>query len=238
MAVVAVTTATICERWDIELPDPTPGEPWFLDWALRSPKQAGIHLTAGLLAYRSLAPIKVKSAREYFGGIGAQALMIDEIWQPNNHTVLDYSASAVKHLDSLRLNAYQADSYLPENTARADLVGLDFGDLTIWKMVEGPRADLLDRVFLLEPKAVVLTDVAGPYLHLHRERYETVLGKGTCVDYPSYLEALARYIDERWGYALVAGFYHRWSTVMSLTPGAEHGSFKPTPSSPVGLVLS
>ena len=45
--------ARILEAWDMELPDPIEGEQWFLDWVLRAPKQAGIHLTAGWWASRS-----------------------------------------------------------------------------------------------------------------------------------------------------------------------------------------
>jgi hypothetical protein len=227
----------ICEQWSMELPEPVPGDPWFVDWALRSPKQAGQHLTAGFHAYTEIKDIQVETAVEYFGGIGAQALMIESIFAPKQHLVMDWSIEATAHLKNLGLNALQADSYRPRNTVKADLVGLDFGDLTVWKTRQGDHAELLDRVFLLEPKAVVLTDVAGPHLHLHRERYEALLGSGSCVDYPTYLQAFADLIAERWGYELQAGFYHRWSTVMALVPQRTTGKFEPTPATPVGLEL-
>lgn len=230
---------TICERWTQYVEPPT--EKWFLDYVVRAPRDSGIHLAAGWHAYRALAGLglQAESAVEYFGGMGAQSLMIQELFKPSRHWVYDYSREAVEHVLAQveGVLAEQADSYHPAAYAAADLVGLDFGDLTVWKTREGEQhRDLLDRVFLLgEPKGVVLTDVACRYLHLHRERYETLLGAGTCASYPAYLEALADRLEELYGYVMVAGFYHRWSTVMALVPGGRRGSFVPTPDLPVGL---
>lgn len=218
---------------------PPPTESWFLDWVLRAPKDSGIHLTAGLHACQSLDGISVHSAVEYFGGIGAQSLMIQEMFAPYTHIVMDYSDEAVEHLYCQGFDARQADSYDLASYQQADLVGLDFGDLTVWKTREGEKhRDLLDRVFAGQPKGVVLTDVACRYLHLHRERYETLLGAGTCASYPSYLDALADRLEVLYGYVMVGGFYHRWSTVMALAPEGKRGSFSPTPASPVGLQVS
>lgn len=239
-----MTTARILERWDLEhLPKPDPKDSWFLDWALRSPHGASEHLTAGWHAYQSLRDLNISfdSAREYFGGLGGQALMIEEMFRPRRHLVSDISPRAanwLKHVSDRSFLVEQSDAYAPFNTTPADLVGLDFGDLTVWKTRSGqPHAKLLNRVFALEPKAVILTDVAGPHLHLHRDRYEILVGD--CSDYPSYLEGFAAMVEERWGYSLVAGFYHRWSTVMALVPvgAAPCGNFYPTPATPVGLEL-
>lgn len=228
---------TICERWTVYVPPPT--ESWFLDWVLRAPKDSGIHLTAGLCAYRALAGLEFRSVVEYFGGMGAQSLMIRDLFDPIDHYVFDCSAEAVKHIQDQidGVTAKEADSYTQH--VPADLVGLDFGDLTVWKTREGEKhRDLLDRVFAGHPEGVVLTDVACRYLHLHRERYETLLGDGSCSSYPAYLEALADRLEALYGYVMVGGFYHRWSTVMALAPEGKRAPFLPTPSSPVGLQVS
>lgn len=237
---------TICERWTQYVPEPK--EEWFLDWVLRAPKDAGIHLTAGLKCYQALADyieIDEPTAVEYFGGMGAQSLMIQELFGPvDGHTVYDYSQEAVDHIKAQvdGVVAVQADSYDPVNYVPADIVGLDFGDLTAWKTRDGEKhRQLLDRVFAGKPHGVVLTDVACRYLHLHRERYETLLGAGTCHSYPAYLDALAHRLEELYGYRMIAGYWHRWSTVMTLVPvgsWTRHGSFRPTPSSPVGLKVT
>lgn len=234
---------TICEQWTQEVSEPT--EKWFLDYVLRSPKNAGIHLTAGWCAYSSLQPASFSSVVEYFGGMGSQTMMIESMFMPDLHRVLDNSAEAVSHIKRQRGHrAYvvQADSYDPRWGAPADLVGLDFGDLTAWRTRTGEKhRALLDRVFAGEPRGVVITDVACRYLHLQRSRYETLLGQGTCETYEGYLDALSARLSALYGYTMVGGFYHRWSTVMAFAPagwGVHSAGFIPTPASPVGLTVS
>lgn len=233
------TIAYILERYTMKLEHTT--EPWFADWVLRSPKEAGIHLTAGWLALNSIKDLDITSAREYFGGIGAQALMIEELFSPETHMALEFSEQAVDHMRrELPAHIYvgHADSYDPSSCSPADLVALDFGDLTVWKTREGQKhRELLDRVFAHHPKAVLLTDISCRYLHLHRERYETLLGPGTCDTYEHYLYALIGRLEELYGYTLRAGFSHRWSTVMALVPEGQRGRIVDTPMSPVGIEL-
>lgn len=252
-----LVVAHVLERWAMKVQRPDPdGTMWFLDWVLRSPKEAGKHLTAGWHAYSSLLevlrPTDVAFVREYFGGMGVQSLVIRKLFGQANHTVMDYSWDAVRHLEDILppyqgFDVRQADAYDPRSDPDysgcedPDIVGLDFGDLTVWRTREGERhRKLLDRVFTLEPKAVVLTDIACRYLHLHRERYETLLGSGTCESYPSYLEALLGRLDALYGYRLVRGYYDRWSAVMALAPyeaGPVPNQLLPTPDSPVGIEL-
>lgn len=244
-------TATICNNWELELPEPTE-ESWFLDWVLRSPTQAGKHLTSSWIAYQSLAnlyqPEEINSAREYFGGMGAHALMIQELWSPEYHYVLENSSDAVDHLEKTLppgIVAAHSDSYKPANTQAADIVALDFGDLTVWKAQEGkPHGDLLERVFMLEPKAVVMTDIAARYLHLQKKSYEPLLGEGSCESYEIYLEAFYRQIQERFGYKRVVTVDNHWSSVTSLVPGDMSLAFvsdpaycKMDPNDHSGLVL-
>lgn len=245
-----VTQAIICERWSV--PVWSGGEGWFLDWALRKPKEVSAHLTAGFCAYLSLqlvyGPGELTSVREYFGGLGAQALMIQEGIRPLDHTVLDQSADALIHLRlalaGRAVRLAQVDSYDPASYAPADLVGLDFGDLTAWRLRPGQKhRELLDRVMAGEPRAVVLTDVAGPRLHLHRERYGEVLHRRSqsLVSYPTYLYALDDWFRAHYGYRMIRGCWHRWSAVLALVPAtrmAGEGFLFPVPDRPVGLELT
>lgn len=234
---------TVLEKWTMYAQDPS--DKWFLDYVVRSPRQAGIHLTAGWHAYKAVADVGIEAdtAFEFFGGMGAQSLMIQELFHPTHHSVVDFSLEAVTHITKNipAVAAWQGDSYSAGWLHRSDLVGLDFGDLTVWKTREGEQhRNLLDRVFAGAPKAAVLTDIAAPHLHLHRERYETLLGPGSCASYPLYLEALADRLEILYGYRVLAGFYDRWSTVMALVPGFSETNaprFVPTPASPVGLTV-
>lgn len=241
--------ANVCEKWGMTLrPKPDSEEPWFLDWVLRSPKEAGHHLTAGWMAYSSLKDVytdgSIQTAVEYFGGMGAQSLMIQELFMPAGHMVGDFSEEAVEHLRRempKSVDVRRQDAYDIKGVQRADLVGLDFGDLTAWKTREGQQhRQLLDRVFDRDPLAVVFTDISCRYLHLHRERYESLLGEGTCETYTDYLQALLQRFQLLYGYTLCAGYYDRWSAVMALVPDGyepEDAHLWPTPAEPVGLEL-
>lgn len=244
-----MTTATIVERFTMDLGETPPErDSWFLDYVLRSPKHAGVHLTAGWMALNSLKSVykgadDISFCWEAFGGMGAQALMVQRLFNLDMHVVNEYNPDAVDHLRRVMprgVYVTEGDSYANPNLG-ADLVVLDFGDLTAWKTRDGEQHRvLLDQVFAHEPKAVVFTDIACRYLHLHRERYETLLGPGTCSSYETYLNALLARLQVLYGYRLVEGFHDRWSTVMALVPGdMEYGvSCVPTPASPVGLKLS
>lgn len=227
----------ICEKWTMALPERS-GDEWFLDWVLKSPHQRST--SAGWAAYQALARVEpnMKSAVEYFGGVGAQSLMIRDLWAPPEHVALDYTPEAAAHMSTLPgVTAFQANSYDPLEHRPAELVALDFGDFTVWKTREGQEhRQLIDRVFSDDPKGVVLTDIACRYLHLHRERYETLLGVGRCSSYPGYLEALADRFEALYGYVMVGGYWHgRWSSVMAFAQQGERVPFVAAPESPVGL---
>lgn len=244
----------VCDRWRVPVDESqrTDGTPWFADWARREPEQVGRHLVAGLMAYSSLqmvyGPGELRSAHEYFGGLGAQSLMIQDGIRPERHIVLERSPEAVRHLRSLladrRAQVCPMDSYKPAAVAPADLAGLDFGDLTAHRLRKGEaQRELLDRVMATGPKAVVLTDVAGPRLHLHRERYAEALQcrPDRLRTYPGYLSALADWLRAHYGYAVVRGYYHRWSAVLALVPTSAWPSNDPVllsvPAEPKGLTV-
>lgn len=226
-----MTSITVADDVEIELPKAPSDQPWFFDWYRKSPQEVIKHLQAGWIAYQSIREIEINSATEYFGGIGAQSMMIRKLWNPPRHYVFDFNPQAAEHLRNLLpppVAAWKANSYDIATFRRAELVGLDFGDLTCWKTREGePHRGLLDRVFASQPKAVVLTDIAGPRLHLHRERYETLLGKGTCTTYESYLRAFLERLNALYGYSPAGGAWHRWSAVVAMTPGEERSFPRP-----------
>lgn len=224
----------ILDAWEMELPEPT-DDPWFVDWVARSPKQAGDHLAVSWKTFCALAvhcgPDAFPTVQEYFGGIGAHALMLENLFEPIRHWVNDYSLEAVVHMQRVlpeEVKVCQADSYNLDASSMADLQVLDFGDLTVWKAHHDPRhSGLLDHVFHLKPAAVTITDIAARYLHLQKGVYEPILGDGTCDTYESYLDAFADYMHARFGYVLLEGNYTRWSCVMAFVPEgtAQRGTF-------------
>lgn len=238
--------ARILERWDMEFKEPSPGdEPWWLGWAIRSPKEASSHITSAWHAYSSLVPLNlpITSAVEYFGGTGAHSLIISDLFNPAVQFAQDYSHQAAEHLRrelSQITFGRQADSYDPNNgTVNGDLVGLDFGDLTAFRTRHGEKQRaLIDQVFNSRPHAVVITDIACRYMHLHRVRYEAVLGPGKCQNYETYLYALAAHLSAISGlrYNLVSGYWTRWSAVLAFAYNHQGDPrIYPTPKGPRGL---
>lgn len=244
------TIFRICERWTMPVAMPREGdESWFLDWVVRSPKQSGHHLTAGWLAYASLlsayGPEDIRTVHESFGGMGAHSLMIQEVFRPERHTIGEYAALGVEHLRRVlpaSVEVRQADAYDDPLVEPSDLFGVDIPDFTAWRSREGqPHRLLFDKLFGMDPKAVVITDISCRYLHLHRQRYESILGKGTCGSYPEYLFALSARLEALYGFTLVRGYYDRWSSVLAYVPDtlkeSVPGELIPTPSTPVGLEI-
>ena len=218
---------------EIELPKPTGSveKKWFLDWVLKTPSALGKHFRAGQLAFEAVAPYtRGETAVELFGGIGAQTLMIQKLFAPLAHKVLEVSEDAVQHLERITpddVMVVLADAYT-HPLGSFDLVAADFGDLTVrWTLEGDRRRKLLDTIFASSPEAVVLTDIAGPYLHLQRTRYEEILGKGTCGSYESYLEAFGGRLQELYGYTVAGGGYHRSTAVLGLVPERKLPEPKP-----------
>jgi hypothetical protein len=229
--------AIIAER--IKIPLGTVGkddDPWFLNWVLRKPAEASKHVTAGYAAASSLLGRSYGSITEYYGGMGAQALILQRLFNPAVHHVVDRHPLAVEHMRASLpppIVVHRGDArafYQP-----AELAVMDYGDLTIHK-AQNDHKPMLDRVFAQAPKAALLTDIAGPRLHLQRERYEEELGV-SCATYPEYLAGLSAYLYKTYGYRIHACYYHRWSAVMSLLPEPGEPLITPVPEGPVGIQL-
>lgn len=230
----------------MELPESSGENKWWFDWAVAAPKHAGDHLTVSLRTFEAIKRTNLAffSAREYFGGIGAHAMMVDSLFEPGIHSVADYAPEAVEHMKRVLpeyVSVEQRDAYVG-NTLEADLVVMDFGDMTVFRAQPGQKqGDLLEQVWLDRPQAFTITDIAARYLHLQRKSYEPLLGEGACDSYEEYLARYAYHLEERSGYVLLEGNYTRWSCVMAFVePGVARrpGEFHklPTHATP-GLVL-
>lgn len=244
-----LATVVVCERWTMPVGQQDETSQWFLDWVLRRPNESSTHVTAGFHAYAALpevypGPQPFATATEYFGGLGCQALMIQSMFAPPQHVVVERHPLAAFHLRSLLrerpgVEVVEGDAFAVNHPA--DLVGLDFGNLTALK-AQREFKPLLDQVFAAQPKAVVLTDIAGQRLHLLRERYQDLLAHD-CSTYPEYLHGLVGYFLGAYDYQAVSCFHHRWSAVMTLVPArlVRERGIEPriglVPADPEGLRL-
>lgn len=216
-----MTTLSVVGKWELELPAVTPGDPWFVDWATKAPARVEEHFQSCYDALYSLRDLPVGSVREYFAGLGGQSLMIQSLF-PHlyRHTATELSPAAVAHLQSIfpeeMVEIYEADAYNTTTASRCDLAVFDCGKVTVFQATRGVVKAALDRIFDLAPMGVVLTDIAGPRLHLNRRSYAPILGDEACDSYEAYLTAFASFLENEYGYRLHTCSYTRWSGVMSL----------------------
>lgn len=237
-------TALICEQWKVPIAaNGGSGLPWFLDWVERRPKEVSDHVACGYWCYSELANkmMEFDSATEYFGGAGFQSTIIRGLFPLFEHDIADVSAKSCTHLNQLFATDLTVRVHCVDSTNKrlpsADLVGFDAGDLTALTLTR-KHGEMLSIILGVErPKALVLTDIAGPRLHLQRERYSQILWND-CSDYPTYLHGLAEHIRRVFHYDALCIYYTRWSAVMALLPKEkiiEAATPQLVPSSPVGF---
>lgn len=236
-------TALICEQWRVPVAsEGHSGLPWFLDWAERRPREVSDHTACGYWAYSALANnmLEFESASEYFGGLGFQSSIIRGLFPLVQHDIADISSKSCAHLISLFGNERVVKVHCVDTTKHimpdAELVTFDCGDFTALTLTRH-NGEILSRILERKPKALVITDIAGPRLHLQKERYSKILSVN-CDKYTSYLHGLAEYIRQTLGYDALAIYYTRWSAVMALLPREQVSSTADpqyVPESPVGF---
>ena len=216
----------VCDRWDLDV-EALSTAGWFLDWVVRSTTQASGHISRSwevmwdLVESYGLNPYIVA---EYFGGIGCHGLMVRELFPQAHRYMWEVSEEAFVHLKKtfpeLELDkAIRHDDVYRVGPIEAEFQLCDFGDLTAFKMANGKHSKFLDGVFGFKPEAVMLTDTAGHFLHLHHDHYEKALEAGfEYNNYESYLQAVGQYVTRRWGYYPAMTAYSRWSAVTSYVP--------------------
>lgn len=233
----------ICGKWEMQTPTSEHNE-WFADWAIRRPNEVSRHLTMGYHALQELRDIPAASVHESFGGMGAQAMMAEEMWPDALHTVRDFSPAAVQYLTEnlpLRegLEILSGSSYDPAEFIEADIQILDCGDGTAHTMVKNPELKgLLDHTFVSKPKAVVWTDIAGRLLHLHLKTYRKVIGPFT--NYEEYLFGVGELVARTYGYFPTVTYRERWSSITVFLPEPDLIGHRivDCPETPVGLKFS
>jgi hypothetical protein len=223
-----MTEIEIMGSYRLTVPDPHPGDKWFLDWALHAPNQVGAHLRMGQAALRALAESGFNPATVHhpFGGLGGQALVSWKLWPEARQTIDEFSPAAYEHLvrsfiretNLIRLG----DSY-KMSVPPADLYVADYGDNTAHRMadVKNPRRVLFERMLEHEPGAILLTDIAGPRLHMPKihASYQRATGaEFPSNDYLAYLSAYERWLAGTFGYYATDVFYQRWSSILVLRP--------------------
>lgn len=237
----------IVEQFEIEVPEQDPDEPlWYASWAIEQSGKMNKPVQSSWAMLRSLADFydngQIGSVVEYCGGIGAQSLMIQELFEPRRHEIMDWSEQATNHIRSImpknrNIIVRTADAYDPDTFQKANFQVLDIGDLKSYNLKPGtPQRGAFDRIFESQPLAVAIAEVSGIRLGLHRRLHEEFLGK-PCPDYRTYLGHFFDFVEEVWGYAPVEIFHNGQFAKAALVPAyfSPERKFSSIPDSPMGL---
>lgn len=177
---------------------------------------------------------------ELFGGLGCSSVLLREYCQPYEHLVIERDPHLATHIRGQGFAVRWGDVYENLEVVKEprDLVDADFGDFTIhhWRtnlIVQ----EIWEQLFSSGHRKVVTTDIAGPHLHLHRERYEGLLLL-PCDTYEHYVTALSAFMYDLYGYSVARAEYHHGSCSMLWLPGEGHGiAFERTEAAYEGVAL-
>lgn len=219
-------TAIVCEKWELPIED---GESGFF-----------AHTKIGELSRRALCFEWLlkdippgKSITEYFGGIGLQSVIIQELAQPSEHTIYDIDSDCVNQLRSIfkgkavSIDQFDAREKMPE--CNSDIAILDFPDMTANKYTKW--AEPLEGLFASRPKVVEITDVGNRYLHLWLSKYSEILGYDIKT-IPDYITGISKYLYNKYEYSVFRAAYKSGTSYMLLanTPPDEIDLYRVGPN--------
>jgi len=116
----------------------------------------------------------IKTIFEYFGGIGLQATINKNLFNPISHNLSDINEECVLNLNKQGFNCEQGDSYKIIGNHSCDLLVADFNNFTLLKSSRNP--ELLKKLYSTGSRFIILTDSAISKFHLNKKCYEKVLG--------------------------------------------------------------
>lgn len=199
----------------------------FMWWTVNHLASVRVHVAAQLHVYKALArhTDSIDYVTEFFGGCGFGTAMVQGIFHPEEHNVIDLDQACVDHIAAQGFGAGvsvgQGDAKQAMlRPVKSDLIVCDFFSFTAHQMKDWRPQ--LDNLFKSSPKAIQITDTSLARLHLQRERYATALGHefGTAEE---YLLAYSERFREDYGYSLLAAG-HREFAAMMFVPSDEVAS--------------
>jgi len=218
-------TGLICNRWEMEFEDYLHNAEDFGHVAnipynhYLFGKKLELVSASTFSAYELLKGLpKKKRVVEFFGGVGLQSTIIQELLQPIDHTIIENDGNCIRHLNDnfrgratiLQANAFDYIGALP-----GDIFSLDWNSWTVL------HQDKLKSVFELllkyDPLAIIWFDTAKSYFHLNRSKYSKLLGMelSTIRDYS---EALFSFFERKYNYGFSKVAYFSKGTHFLLVP--------------------
>ena len=222
---------TVDSQWPIVFADYDGADKTsFMWWTMKHLSSVRVHIAAQLHVYKALArhTKEINAVTEFFGGCGFGTAMVQGIFQPAGHDVIDLDVNCVNHLQRQgffgEVNVNQGDAkdamLLP---LHADLLVCDFFSFTPVRIPEWKPQ--LDNLFASNPKAVQITDTSLARTHLHRGRYGIALGE-TFQTRDEYFNAWNHWAQREYGYNLLAAGYREFAAMMFVQEEVSHPQVK------------
>ena len=214
---LTVKTWKICDKYDLEVADiPAPHERGYRPYHTRSVWDISREAICKEALFKVMSP--PRTVVEYFGGLGIAASLLRGVYNPTVHPVYELDSNLCGHLISNGFDAICVDSFKKIVTDGAyDLADVDFDIATALSMSRSPVSEFLDCLFKAGHRQIIITDAAISKLHLHKERYGTLLGGGI-VKLEDYLNLLSHYFYRIGGYSISHCEYHAGACYLLCLP--------------------
>lgn len=243
-------TASLCGKYDLPFYVPLQSEAGLPKAARSYLHYAAEHqsmVAAKCLATDWLLSVLRRggSVREYFGGAGVVSAIIRGALAPAQHVASDRDSRCVAQLRGLlgEENAWEEDAReaLILTERPVDLAVLDFPNFTALHEGGTRWGAGLAALFRTQPGAVVVTDTARSYLHVHKKTYEEFL-KAPIAEASDYTRAFSNYLLVKYGYAIQRAAYRGRNTAYYLCVPSdrtltEEEAYFPLKGSEHGFVL-
>ena len=192
---------------------------WFKD----SVKSALSYIEQQLWVH-SFVKMHKLSILEVFAGIGCSTAGLPATREITRHVGIDHDAINLHAFSATHpyAVAYQGDSYfaapmfltgqdayfdIPDHTPRFDYVLAEFNAITMYRaMTDLKEKQLMDAIFAARPVYISFVDSAKVKLHLQYKTYSKFFGVDI-QNTPTYVDAVRKYIKEKYDYAMVACAY-------------------------------
>lgn len=220
--------AIICKKWELPFYIPLVKENHlpktrrsYLHYAAAHQDMVEAKCTATEWLYSGLKGIK--SAREYYGGVGITATIIRGLYNLDRHVVGERDEACVRQLAALL--EPRGGEVVREDSAKAlriaekyDFKVLDFPHSTITQ-ISGKLYDEFLTAFSTNPKAVAWTDTAATFFHVHKKLYGRLLSRQV-VTLDDYCRAYSYWLFKNTGYTIKKAAHRgRNATYFLAVPG-------------------
>lgn len=153
---------------------------------------------------------KINSVVEYFGGIGISGELIQNVFKPKNHIILEKDKECINILKqkfegNSSVKIIECNSLEKMGDYRCEYISLDFPSYSLLKLSR--NIDMFKKIFDLSPKYVDITDTIFSYIGVHRKIYSDIVKKNI-ITFNDYIEEYSNFVEKNFGYKIIVVSRH------------------------------